>query len=460
MKRLGILGLLPFLLPVTGFGLTIDEAYRDIVNTNPEVRQRVEHYRAVEKDKTIAFSDYLPVVDVQGGIGYKHYNGTITSAESPDSWKYTEAFIRARENLFRGFSTMNDVEQQEARILSAQYYMMEKVSQLGLEMIESYLDVLKRKQLYTLAEENRLTHQRYYDMIKERVDSGVSPKSDLEQISGRLALAKSNVKVEENNFEDAKTNFTRIYGEAVSPDEMSEADINASLIPVSLEEAERTAILRYPTLWVNRKNVEAAQAAYRKAKNNYYPWLDLELKQTYTNNDNTGPLAGRQLAGEANEFSAMLIASWNLYNGGADVAGREKALADAFNESEKMLDNQRRVIERLDLSWAAKQRIAEQVSYLKQHRDFTQKTLEAYNEEFRLGRRTLLDVLDVENELYTSRKAYVSALYDQQLADYRVIENVGNLPMVVAVKPKEVLKLERNKMVATEVNATKVDATN
>ena len=75
-------------------------------------------------------------------------------------------------------------------------------------------------------------------------------------------------------------------------------------------------------------------------------------------------------------------------------------------------------------------------------------------EEFRLGRRTLLDVLDVENEYYTSRKAYVSALYDEQTAEYRVIESTGSLPMVVEAKPDEILSLERNQMASTEVNAT------
>ena len=453
MKRKGILGVLPFLLPVTGFGLSIDEAYMTVINTNPEIRERIENYRAIEQDKTVAESDYLPVVDAQAGIGYKHYEGTILGFES-DNYRHAEAFIRARENLFRGFGTENDVAQQDARLLSAEYYLMEKVSQLGLSMIESYLNVLKQKQLYALAAENRDTHERYYGMIKERMDAGVGTKADMEQISGRLALAQSNVKVVQNNFEDAQTNFRRIYGAAVDPSDMSEADINASLIPATLEDAEKTAVVYYPTLMTNRKNIEAAQAAYRAAKKNYYPWLDLEVKQTYINNDNTGDLAGRSLAGEENEFSAMLYATWNLYNGGADVAGRDKALAESFNESEKMFNNRRLVLERLNLAWAEKTRITEQLEYLKAHRDFTLKTLEAYMEEFRLGRRTLLDVLDVENEYYTSRKAYVTALYDEQTAEYRVIESTGSLPMVVQAEPDEILSLERNKMASTEDNAT------
>ncbi|WP_345986942.1 TolC family outer membrane protein [Sulfurimonas sp. HSL1-2] len=457
MKRKGILGILPFLLATSGYGLTVEEAYRTVIDTNPEVRQRIEDYRAVEEDKTIAFADYLPVVDIQGSVGYKHDEGSVGSFDpnnDQDDYLHTEAFVRARENLFRGFSTMYDVAQQDARLLSAEHSLMEKVSQLGLSMIESYLGVLKQKQLLALTVENRDTHQRYYDMIKERVEAGAGTQSDMEQISGRLALAESNVKVAMNNYDDAQTSFKRIYGEAVNPDDMMEADINASLLPESIEAAEKTAVLRYPTLMANRKNIEAAQAAYRQAASNYYPTVDLEVKETHVNNDRTGDYAWRTNSGDENEFTVQLIASWNLYNGGSDVAGRNKALASAFNASEKMMENQRLVFERLNYSWAAKTRIAEQLEYLKDHRDFTQKTLQAYLEEFRLGRRTLLDVLDVENEYYTSRKAYVSALYDQQLSEYRVIENVGNLPLVAAVKPDEILALKRDAMAETKVPAS------
>ncbi|WP_345984443.1 TolC family outer membrane protein [Sulfurimonas sp. HSL-1656] len=457
MKRKGILGILPFLLATSGYGLTVEEAYRTVIDTNPEVRQRIEDYRAVEEDKTIAFADYLPVVDIQGSVGYKHDEGSVGSLDpnnDQDDYLHTEAFVRARENLFRGFSTMYDVAQQDARLLAAEHSLMEKVSQLGLSMIESYLGVLKQKQLLALTVENRNTHQRYYDMIKERVEAGAGTQSDMEQISGRLALAESNVKVAMNNYEDAQTSFKRIYGEAVNPDDMMEADINASLLPADIAAAEQTALLRYPTLMANRKNIEAAQAAYRQAASNYYPTVDLEVKETHVNNDRTGDYAWRTNSGDENEFTVQLIASWNLYNGGSDVAGRKKALASAFNASEKMMENQRLVFERLNYSWAAKTRIAEQIEYLKDHRDFTQKTLQAYLEEFRLGRRTLLDVLDVENEYYTSRKAYVSALYDQQLSEYRVIENVGNLPLVAEVKPDEILALKRDAMAETKVPAS------
>ena len=445
MRKMLFLGILPFLFPSAVSALTINEALVHVINTNPEVRQRIENYRAVEKDKDIAFSGYLPVVDVQGGIGKKRYNDTIAGFDT-DDYTYTEAFIRARQNLFHGFGTQNDVEQQDKRLISAEYYLMEKVSQLGLDMIDTYLDMLKTKKILALSIENNNVHKEYYSKIKERTGAGAGAQGDMEQISGRLALSQSNVIVEQNNLLDAETNFLRIYGygESISASDLQESNLNKTLIPKTLESAEELAERQYPSILTIQKNVEALNAGYRQAKENYYPWVDLELKQSYFDNDSSTYTSGN-LGNEVDQTTIMVIATWNLYNGGADDALVEKSAARMFEESDRMLNTKRLVSERLRLSWAAKERIAEQLTYLKQHRDFSKKTHEAYNEEFSLGRRTLLDVLDVKNEYFLSRKAYISARYDLELAKYRVIENVGNLPNMVSITSDDMLKFTRHR---------------
>jgi len=445
MKRMLILGVLPFLLPVAASALTMNEALVHVINTNPEVRNRIENYRAVEQDKTIAFSGYLPVLDVQGSIGERRYDDVIDGFNT-DNYQYTEAFIRARQNLFHGFGTQNDVEQQDKRLLSAEYYLMEKVSQLGLEMVNTYIEILKAKKILTLAIENNEVHKAYYSKIKQRTASGAGTQGDMEQISGRMALSQSNVIVARNNLLDAETNFLRIYGYGarISPSDLQEPNVDKTLIPATLESAEELAERQYPSLLAVQKNVEALEAGYRQAKENYYPWVDLELKQSYFDND-ADSFSGSALRDEVDQTTIMVVASWNLYNGGADDALVEKSAARMFEESDRMLNDKRLVSERLRLSWAAKERIAEQLIYLKQHRDFSKKTHETYNEEFSLGRRTLLDVLDVKNEYFLSRKAYITAQYDQTLAKYRVIENVGNLPSMVSFTSDDLIKFKRHR---------------
>ena len=443
MRKVWMLAILPFLLPSSVPALTVDEALVHVINTNPEIRERIENYRAVEQDREIAFSGYLPVVDVQAGIGKKRYDETIPDFGT-DNYEYTEAFIRARQNLFHGFGTQNDVEQQDMRIISAEYYLMEKVSQLGLEMIDRYLEILKTRKIVDLAIENHEVHKEYYSKIKERTGSGAGTQGDMEQISGRLALSHSNVIIAKNNLLDAETNFLRIYGydKPVRSSDFQEPNLNKTLIPKTLDEAEELTERQYPSILASQKNVKALEAGYQQAKENYYPWVDLELKQSYYDND-ADTFTGSGLRDEVDQTTLMLIATWNLYNGGADDALVEKSAAKMFEESDRMLNIKRLASERLRLSWAAKERLAEVRKYLKQHRDYSKKTLDAYNEEFNLGRRTLLDLLDVKNEYFTSRKAYISTYYDEILANYRVIENVGNLPNMVSVKSEDVLKFKR-----------------
>ena len=266
----------------------------------------------------------------------------------------------------------------------------------------------------------------------------------MEQISGRMALSQSNVIVAQNNLLDAETNFLRIYGYGapISASDLQETNVDMTLMPKTLESAEELAERQYPSILTTQKNVEALEAGYRQAKENYYPWVDLELKQSYFDND-ADSFSGSALRDEVDQTTIMVVATWNLYNGGADDALVEKSAARMFEESDRMLNIKSLVSERLRLSWAAKERLAEQLKYLKQHRDFSKKTHEAYDEEFNLGRRTLLDVLDVKNEYFLSRRAYISARYDQTLAKYRVIENVGNLPNMVSIKSDDVLKFKR-----------------
>ena len=444
MKKMWILGVVPFLVTSAVSALTINEVLVHVINTNPEIRERIENYRAVEQDHDIAFSGYLPVVDVQAAYGDQRYDETIPEFGT-DNYTYTEAFIRARQNLFHGFGTQNDVEQQDKRLISAEYYLMEKVSQLGLNMIDKYVEVIKAKKILELAKENHEVHKEYYNKIKQRTASGAGAQGDMEQISGRMALSHSNVIVAQNNLMDAETNFLRIYGygETISSLDIKESNIDATLIPETLEQAEELAERQYPSILTVQKNVEALDAGYRQPKENYYPWVDLELKQSYYDND-ADSFTGSSLRDEVDQTTIMVIATWNLYNGGADKALVEKSAARMFEESDRLINTKRLVSERLRLSWAAKERLAEQLNYLKQHRDFSKKTLDAYNEEFTLGRRTLLDLLDVKNEYFLSRKAYISAYYDRILAKYRVIENVGNLPNMVSVKSEDVLKFKRN----------------
>ena len=133
------------------------------------------------------------------------------------------------------------------------------------------------------------------------------------------------------------------------------------------------------------------------------------------------------LEGENEGYSLMLQLKYNLFNGGGDSA-KSKQAAFLVNESKARQDLQQRVaIEELNTAWTTYKAVRNQLIYLKQHVDASVQTQEAYDKQFNLGRRTLLDLLDARNELFQANRAYFSAQHDSMYQQYRILAAMGML---------------------------------
>ncbi|MFP6808897.1 MAG: TolC family protein [Pseudomonadales bacterium] len=94
------------------------------------------------------------------------------------------------------------------------------------------------------------------------------------------------------------------------------------------------------------------------------------------------------------------------------------------------------VEEDVKLIWNELQDIIVRLEYLEAHVNATEEVLQVYNEQLSLGKRTLLDLLDVKNELLRAKVAYVSGQYQALLARYRVVTSAGQLLNTLGVVPE------------------------
>ena len=406
------------LLPVLSSALTLEEAMREVVSSNPEVQERIKEFRAVRQDRNIAFSGYLPTVDFVAAAGREESNNNNTGNED----KYlsrTEMALILNWNLYRGGADKANVDRQDARINASAYSVLEIINEKTLELSSVYFAMMKQRDFLALARSNVENHERVHEQIKKRIDTGVGARSELEQASGRLALAYSNLVVTENNYEDAKTNFEKVYGVNVEP-AMLEAPTAELMLPGELSMLLIKGTDANPSLKVQRANIDVATLNHKMTMSGYLPKIDLELKQEWNKN-----ISG--VEGDNDSRSAMLKFSYNLYNGGLDQATRQKRVSELAKESVTLSKMEREVKERLKLAWNAYTMIEKQMGYLSEHRDLSKKTLDLYNEEFALGRRTLLDILDTEEEYYSAERELVNAKYDHLFAKYRLLESTGGL---------------------------------
>lgn len=415
------------------FAQTVQEVVTQNLETNPDVAKAIQTYHAVVKEVDQAKAGYYPTVDATLGYGYEWTD----KEQGPQDVELNrrEARLNVNQMLFDGLATPSEVKRQKARMESAAARVMDTAENYSLLASRAYLEVLRRDQLLKLAKEKLYNHVRIYDQIKRRSQSGLDSQASIQQAEGRLALSEVNVLAAENNLLDAQANYQRVIGQPAP--EMVESVLPEFQLPASFEEAYAAAEQMHPVLDIAQKDIEATYAQRDAAKSRMYPRLDFEVERRWDEN-----LDG--IEGDDEDLTAMLRLRYNLYNGGADKARIRQTEYQIGEAQQVQRDSMRQVKQSLELSWNANEILGRQISHLTQHVMSSEETRNSYQQQFNIGQRSLLDLLDTENEVFTAKNQLAEAQIDQQIAQLRILNGMGRLLDVYGVD----LNLEQAPMVA------------
>lgn len=414
---MAVLAALPFV--ATGAGPdALRDAARKAVVANPEVQATWDAFRAAREDQEVARSGYLPQVDAIASIGREELR---RPGQSTDSFTHRNLTLSLNQMVYDGFFTRSEVARFGYAKLTRYYELAEASEGAAFEAVRAYGDVMRYRELVKHAQANYVQHKQIHDQIAERAGAGVGRRVDLEQATGRLALAESNLLTEVSNLHDVSARYLRIIGE-VPQDSMPGLPIGTVLgvIPPTAKDALRTAFNTNPALNAAVENVRASQALIDSRRAAFHPRLDLRARQLIDRN-----LDG--VDGRTREGVVELVLSYNLFRGGADDA-RLRQAGDLSNQAKDLREKACRDLRQtLAIAYNDVQRLQEQLRYLDQHQLSIEKAREAYRRQFDIGQRTLLDLLDTENEYFQARRAYVNASYDQIIAQARALSSMGQL---------------------------------
>lgn len=414
---LGLVGLTSLLVSTTASALTLEDAITEVINTHPIVQERLKNFRATQQDLNIADAGYLPKLDLVSGVGYKK-TGTLSNnvpAEETDD-VYRNSLILT-QNLFQGFATQHQVEYEKARVLAAAYNYIETANDVALRMVSAYLNLLKQQELLA----NNLDHVKRNEAIYQKVYDlyvgGHSPRSEIDKIQSTLFLSRANLTVQRNNLVDAEYKFRKLLGRKPLNDKMQKPKSTFKL-PVNHEQATQYAINNNPSILVRNENIQAAQALQKKGKSRYYPKINAELSQDYNRDYGNSD-------GYDDRFQAMLTLRYNFYNGGADRAEIQKNVSKIHQEVALRRNTQRDIIEQLDLSWSTHTMLTNQLDDLEKYFSFSKSTMDLYTLEYKLGKRSLLDLLAANNDYFNAQQQIINARSDLLLAKYRILDAMG-----------------------------------
>ncbi|MDR3480085.1 MAG: TolC family outer membrane protein [Burkholderiaceae bacterium] len=391
------------------------------ITTNPEVQAKWHAFQAANGERDVAFGGYLPHADLQASVAHESHNEPLLV----DNFNSRSEALTLTQMLYDGFATANDVARLDHNRLARLYELYDTSESTTLEVVRAHLDVLRYRKLVALAEENYVQHRAVYDQIQSKAKAGVGRRVDLEQSAGRLALAEANLLTETSNLHDVSARFQRLVGVRPAKDLDEPLGLENGL-PPDIGGALRFADKTHPAVLAAIESIRAADSEASTRRAAYQPRLDLRLNAQHGNNINSE-------IGVTNDRTAQIVMTWNLFNGLSDRA-RLHQLADQINVTRDLRDKVCRDLrQNLEIAYNDKRKIAELLTYLDQHQLSIEKARDAYKQQFDIGQRTLLDLLDTENELFQARRSFVEAQYDQLIAYARAQAGMGNLFKVLGL---------------------------
>ena len=395
---------------------TLTDAVRQAVASNPEVQARWHEFTASREEQNVARGGYLPRIDLNAGIGRQR----LQEPNAPEAtFTRRGATLSLNQMLYDGFATREEVSRLAYAKLTRYYELLDATENTGLEAARAYLDVLRYRELSRLAQENFAQHDHIFRQIQQRVQAGVGRRVDLEQAGGRLALAQSNALTEASNLHDVSARYLRIIGD-LPPGEMIAPALLDQGIPADVETTLKLAFQGSPVFQAALENVRAAQAQARNRQSNFHPRVDLRASKDISHNRNG-------VAGQRDDQVIELVLNYNLFRGGADRALVRQS-AEKLEQAKHLRDKTcRDVRQTVSIAWKDIQSLQHQLGYLDQHQLAIAKAREAYRKQFDIGQRTLLDLLDTENEHFQSRRAYTNAQFDYAIAHMRTLAGIGKL---------------------------------
>jgi outer membrane protein, adhesin transport system len=419
---------------------SIEDSIQAALETNPDVGVVAADREAIDQELRQARAEYLPSIDVRGAAGPEYTDSPATRRrrdgnDGSQTLLRLESQLTLTQMLFDGFATQSEVERQIARIDSASYRVQEAAEFIALDAVEAHLDVLRNQALVELAGENVEQHQRILGQVRQLEDQGAGSLGDVRQAESRRAEAQSSLAVAVGNLRDAEAFYLAVVG--VAPMDLELGTVPAFALPESPDASAAVASVSSPTVLIANADIDVAKAELRGSRAGYYPNLDLELGAGA--GDSLDGIEGRDVSAQA-----LVVLRYNLFRGGADIAREREAFLRIKEAREGLRVAQRDAEQQARVAYNALMTARARVEALSDGVDAQRSTRDIYAQQFDLGQRGLLDLLDSENELFVSRSNLVTAEFTERFAVYRVLAVIGTLLDTLEIdRPKEAISIYR-----------------
>ncbi len=386
-------------------------------SNNPTLNAARAGLRSTDENVPQALSAYRPTVSASGSAtrtwrDYEYLSGTSSRYAATT----TSLGLQVQQILYRGNRTRNGVKQAEAAIQAARESLKATEQSVLLDVATAYMDILQNQAILELRKQNVAFLREQARSAKDRFAVGETINTDVNQAEASLAAAISLVYAAEATLSASQATYQQLVGK--KPGTLVAGYSVDNLFPKSVDAAVKQGISQHPSVQAAKFNVDANELAVKIAEGALLPTVSVtgETGRSWTN-----------LTGATNSASITGAVSIPLYSGGANHSAVRQA-KETLGQTRIQLDLARDQIRAGIVSaWGLLQASTQQITAAKAGVKAARLATRGVVEEQKVGQRTLLDVLDAQEDEISARISLIEAQHDRIVASFSLASATGNL---------------------------------
>lgn len=409
--------------PGTGPRMTLAEVVSRAATMHPEVTLALARVDEARAGVDRARSGLGPQVDVRISAGQEALGSLTPSAlqidtRSGDAAARLDGSLRLRQLLFDFNATRDEVLSTVAASDAARLRTVDVTEDIALRTAQAYLRILQQRQLLALIERSIEEHQRLLEIVELNEADGNSTMADVNRVAARLSevrSARTDLAADLDGAEDAFERLARVEpGRLVPPEPV------VALLAPSADDAVQRALSGNPSLLSLSYNLRSLQHELDVVNGDGGARLDLELEANTKNyfSDN---------ARTEGDVRGMVVFSYNLFDSG-NAQGEQREVEARIRQARARYTDSRDQVE-ADIRQAyraissARRKLDDLRSGLRSSREVQS----LYTEQFQAGERTIFELLDAQNALYSAERELIVSQFSELEAAYSILRATGRL---------------------------------
>jgi outer membrane protein len=394
---------------------TLREALQKAYATNPTLTGARAQQRANDENAPINRARGLPGLDATGT-----FTDNLERSNALSPARQATVGLQLSVPIYQGGAVKNAIKGADARIEAGRANLRDTEASLFSQVVGAYMDVIRDQAIVQLQRANLGVLTVNLEATKDRFQVGDLTRTDVAQSQARLALARSQYQSAQAQLINSREQYIRLVGE---PADNLEPPPPLPNLPANPQAAVATALDNNPGLLAAQRQRDAARFDVNVARAGRLPRVSAIGNASYV--DYLGTLAGGAGAQTSRSAAAGIQASIPLYQGGQPAAQVRQSQARESQAIEAVTEVERGIVAQTRAAYASYQASNEVIVSSQSAVDANTLSLEGVRAENSVGNRTILDILNAEQELLNSQVQLVTARRNSYVAGFSLLAAMG-----------------------------------